>query len=150
MTKVNFTRGLIGAAVLLVVGLGVARLQAQKAPESDSAAEIKRGRYLVEEVAKCAECHTPRNANGDLAADQWLQGATIWIRPIAPIKNWAEKAPPLAGLPSLSQEEAERVLEKGTGPQGEALRPPMHIYHMSHEDAKAIVAYLESLPPSRH
>ncbi len=150
MTKVNFTRGLIGAAVLLVVGLGVARSQAQKAPESDSAAEIKRGRYLVEEVAKCAECHTPRNANGDLAADQWLQGATIWIRPIAPIKNWAEKAPPLAGLPSLSEEEAERVLEKGTGPQGEALRPPMHIYHMSHEDAKAIVAYLESLPPARH
>jgi hypothetical protein len=46
----------------------------------------------------------------------------------------------------LTEEEAERVLEKGTGPQGEVLRPPMHIYHMKHEDAKAIVAYLSSLP----
>jgi hypothetical protein len=35
---------------------------------------------------------------------------------------------------------------KGTGPQGEVLRPPMHIYHMKHEDAKAIIAYLNSLP----
>lgn len=135
---------------LLLLGMGVAKSQAQKTAESDSAAEIKRGRYLVEEVAKCAECHTPRNANGDLESDQWLQGATIWIRPIAPIKNWAEKAPPLAGFPSLSEEEGERVLEKGTGPQGEVLRPPMHIYHMTHEDAKAIIAYLKSLPPPKH
>jgi hypothetical protein len=28
--------------------------------------EIERGRYLVEEVAKCPECHTPRNARGEL------------------------------------------------------------------------------------
>ncbi len=146
----NFVQRAGFVVALLLLGIGVAKSQAQKTAESDSAAEIKRGRYIVEEVAKCAECHTPRNANGDLESDQWLQGATIWIRPVAPIKNWAEKAPPLAGLPSLSEEEAERVLEKGTGPQGEALRPPMHIYHMSHEDAKAIIAYLKSLPPAKH
>jgi hypothetical protein len=51
--------------------------------------------------------------------------------------------PPIAGLPGLSVEQAERVLEKGIGPQGEVLRPPMHIYHMKHADAKAIIAYLK-------
>jgi mono/diheme cytochrome c family protein len=110
--------------------------------------EIDRGRYLVEEVAKCPECHTPRNDRGELRQDAWLNGATIWIRPVAPIPNWADHVPALAGLPSFTEEQGERILEKGTGPEGEQLRPPMHIYHMKHEDAKAIIAYLKSLPRS--
>jgi mono/diheme cytochrome c family protein len=110
--------------------------------------EIERGRYLVEEVAKCPECHTPRNERGELRHDAWLAGAPIWIRPVAPIPNWADHAPALAGWPSFTEEQGERVLEKGTGPEGEELRPPMHIYHMKHEDAKAIIAYLKSLPRS--
>ncbi|MGB9473595.1 MAG: hypothetical protein WCE87_00840 [Candidatus Udaeobacter sp.] len=110
--------------------------------------EVERGRYLVEEVAKCPECHTPRNERGELRQDAWLAGAPIWIRPVAPISNWADHAPALAGLPSFTEEQAERVLEKGTGPEGEELRPPMHIYHMKHEDARAIIAYLKSVPRS--
>lgn len=113
-------------------------------------ADIERGRYLVEEVAKCPECHTPRLAGGQLDNGAWLQGAPIWITPVKPIANWAQNAPPIAGLPGLTQEEAERVLEKGIGPEGEDLRPPMHIYHMTHEDAKAIIAYLNSLPRRQH
>ena len=85
----------------------------QGKPASDKS-EIERGRYLVEEVAKCVECHTPRDPNGDLKHDAWLQGAPIWITPVKPIRNWAD--------------------------------PPMHIFHMKHEDAKAIMAYLKSLP----
>jgi hypothetical protein len=46
----------------------------------------------------------------------------------------------------MTDQQAERVLEEGMGPEGEALRPPMHIYHMHREDAKAIIAYLKSLP----
>ena len=112
--------------------------------------EIDRGRYLVEEVAKCGECHTPRDAKGELDQQSWLQGGSIWIEPVRPIQNWADRVPPIAGLPGLSVEQAERVLEKGIGPQGEALRPPMHIYHMKHADAKAIIAYLNSLRRPDH
>ena len=108
--------------------------------------EVERGRYLVEEVAKCPECHTPRNERGELRRDAWLRGAPIWIKPVAPISNWADHAPALAGFPSFTEEQGERILEKGTGPEGEELRPPMHIYHMNHADAKAIIAYLKSLP----
>jgi mono/diheme cytochrome c family protein len=111
---------------------------------------IARGKYLVEEVAKCPECHTPRDAGGNLEGQAWLQGAPIWITPVRPIKNWADNAPPLAGLPSFRDEQVFRVLEKGEGPEGEVLRPPMHIYHMHHEDAQAIVAYLKSLPVKVH
>jgi mono/diheme cytochrome c family protein len=112
--------------------------------------EIERGRYLVEEVAKCAECHTPRDSSGQLDHEAWLQGAPIWIRPVQPIQNWADHVPALAGLPSFTDEQMERVLEKGVGPEGEVLRPPMHTYHMVPEDAKAIIAYLKSLPLQKH
>jgi mono/diheme cytochrome c family protein len=118
----------------------------QSAPLAGS--DVERGKYLVENVAMCGECHTPRNARGNLKYDAWLQGASTWIRPVAPIQPWADSAPPLAGMPSFTDEQFATILEKGTGPEGEALRPPMHIYHMHHEDAKAIIAYLKSLPPA--
>ena len=135
----------VSAVAVGLAWLTVSGSASQGKPAADKS-EIERGRYLVEEVAKCTECHTPREANGDLKQDAWLQGAPIWIMPVKPIRNWADQAPPLAGLPSFTEEQGERVLEKGTGPQGEALRPPMHIYHMKHEDAKAIMEYLKSLP----
>ena len=69
---------------------------------------------------------------------------------VKPIKNWADRAPAIAGLPGITQQEAERILEQGTGQEGEALRPPMHIYHMTRADAKAIIAYLNSLPMPKH
>ena len=119
-------------------------------PGPPTKGEIERGRYLVEEVAKCPECHTPRKPNGELDAAAWLRGAPIWIKPIAAIPNWADNAPALAGLPSFTEAQAEKVLEEGTGPNGEDLRPPMHIYHMAPADARAIVAYLKSLPAEVH
>jgi mono/diheme cytochrome c family protein len=125
---------------------------AQHAATSQSASavggDVERGRYLVENVAMCVECHTPRNARGELKTDAWLHGASTWIRPVAPIQPWADTAPPLAGLPSFTDEQFATILEKGTGPEGEVLRPPMHIYHMHHEDVKAILAYLKTLPAS--
>src|SRR5258707_12300532 len=113
-------------------------------------AEVGRGRYLVEEVAKCPECHTPRKPNGELDATAWLRGAPIWIKPVAAIPNWADHAPALAGLPSLTEAQAEKILEDGTGPNGEELRPPMQIYHRAPADARASVAYLKLLPAEVH
>lgn len=111
--------------------------------------DIERGKYLVEQVALCGECHTPRDADGTLDDAQWLQGATIWIKPVHTTLDWAEWAPRLAGLPSFTDDQAEQILEQGTGPNGAPLRPPMHIYHLNHADALAIIAYLRSLskPP---
>ena len=142
-------RGL-AAMVILVVLLFAASWHKSQAsvPQESRKEEIERGRYLVEEVAKCAECHTPRDSQGNLVRGRWLQGAPVWIMPVRRDRNWAERVPPLAGFPSLTEEQGESVLEKGTGPNGEPLRPPMHIYHLRHEDARAIIAYLRSLPQS--
>jgi mono/diheme cytochrome c family protein len=134
----------------MVVGSSNAFQKRFALPAPPTKAEIEKGRYLVEEIAKCPECHTPRKPDGELDSAAWLRGAPIWIRPVAPIPNWAENVPALAGLGSFTEAQVERVLEDGTGPNGEALRPPMHIYHMAPPDAQAIAAYLKSLPAEVH
>jgi mono/diheme cytochrome c family protein len=130
----------------MVVGSSSAFQKRFALPAPPTKAEIEQGRYLVEEIAKCQECHTPRKPDGKLDNAAWLRGAPIWIRPVVPMPNWAENAPALAGLPGLTEAQVERVLEDGTRPNGEPLRPPMCIYHMAPADARAIAAYLKSLP----
>jgi mono/diheme cytochrome c family protein len=122
---------------------GLAASRASAAPEQPP---LERGRYLVEEVAQCGECHSPRDANGQPDHSRWLQGAPIWIVPVRHNPNWAERAPALAGFPSFTEEQGEKVLEQGVGPDGLPLRPPMHNYHLKHEDAVAIIGYLKTLP----
>jgi mono/diheme cytochrome c family protein len=136
---------------LLVISLILMQLGSRSAQHAAGKDDVQRGRYLVEEVAKCTECHTPRDQNNQLDHDRWLQGSSIWIQPVHPMPDWAEFAPPLAGLPGLTDEQAERVLEMGEGAGGTPIQPPMHIYHLNHADAESIVAYLRSLPaPNVH
>jgi mono/diheme cytochrome c family protein len=140
---------LVGAFLLflfLAARFSVVISGAQTSQPRAADTQVARGRYLVEEVAKCAECHTPRDSNFELDRSRWLQGASIWIQPVHPVANWAQFAPTLAGLPSMSDAQVERVLEKGQGANGGTIEPPMHIYHMTHADAQAIIAYLRSLP----
>jgi mono/diheme cytochrome c family protein len=106
--------------------------------------EIERGRYLVEEVARCTDCHTPRDSNGALDRSRWLQGAPIWIMPTRSKEAWATQAPALASFP-YSDQQAQDILERGIGTNGIPIQPPMHSYHLHHADAVAIIAYLRSL-----
>jgi mono/diheme cytochrome c family protein len=135
-------------AAAVVAGLGITAA-AQKAPAPAAGGQVERGRYLVEGVGMCGECHSPRDSEGQLDHSRWLQGAPMWFSPTVMQPDWAYRAPALAGLPSFTDADMTMVLEKGLQPNGLAIRPPMHVYHMNHEDAMAIVAYLRSLPPQK-
>ncbi len=141
--------------ILLAAGVAASNLlsrESSAAPPQKSAAAaaaqspVERGKYLVEDVAMCQECHTPRDSNGELDHSRWLEGAPIWIMPVHATSNWAMRAPGLAGFQGFTDEQGEMVLEKGLDPNGLAIQPPMHIYHMNHADAQAIIAYLRALP----
>ena len=114
---------------------------------------VARGKYLVERVAMCADCHSPRGAGGQLDRAQWLHGTQLDFKPVNPMPNWAEYAPPLAGFggrgSGWTEEQAIKLLETGLAPHGKPLRPPMPMYQMSREDAAAVIAYLKSLPRPR-
>lgn len=136
-------------AFLVLLSLAFAAVSSTIEPQRQTpepSSDVERGKYLVEEIAKCTECHTPRDKNNQLERDRWLQGAPIWIQPVIKTNNWADNAPMLAGLSNYTDEQVQRVLEKGEGAGGAPIQPPMHIYHMKHSDAAAIIAYLRSLP----
>jgi hypothetical protein len=110
--------------------------------------DIARGKYLVEEVAMCQECHTPRDASGALDFHQWLKGGAVFLQPVMPISDWASRVPALSGLPGWTDPDFLYFLENGQRRTGEVPKPPMKRYKLSHEDAVAILAYLRSLTTS--
>lgn len=109
-------------------------------------ATIERGRYLVHEVAHCVDCHTPRDSRGQLLTDRMLTGAPIPLRGPQWSDDWAFQSASLAGLGNYETAFIIRLLTKGQRFDGSRPRPPMPVFHLTDEDAEAVVAYLQSLP----
>jgi mono/diheme cytochrome c family protein len=132
--------------VMLVLCLAVSLSAQSKSASSDSSA-IARGKYLVASAAPCQDCHSPRNEKGEFLRDKWLQGAPILFKPTIPMPDWAEFAPPIAGLPGWKEADAVKFMMTGIDGQGQGRRPPMPPFRFNRADATAIVKYLKSLQP---
>jgi mono/diheme cytochrome c family protein len=50
---------------------------ALSAQTSDRTELIARGRYLVDNVVGCADCHSPRNERGEFIKEKWLMGSPL-------------------------------------------------------------------------
>lgn len=111
---------------------------------ADDPAQIERGRYLANDVAKCVECHTPRDANGVLQQGQLFRGAPVPVRPPSWSPGWAIRAPYISG--GAVDAIIVPVLTTGRRPTGEVPQRPMPNFKMTQEDAEAVAAYLRSLP----
>lgn len=127
---------------MAALAVTTAPLTAAPAPEI----ALLRGRYLVERVIGCADCHSPRDQTGQFVTDQWLGGATLPFAPTVPMPAWAPHAPAIAGLPTLSDRDAVHLLMNGRKPDGTMPRPPMPAFRLTEDDARAVVSYLRSLP----
>lgn len=110
---------------------------------SDDPSE-QRGRYLVEALAHCAECHTPRDALGGLDRSRWMQGA--------PDPAGTGRIP---GLTSdqldWSDEDLIVYFETGLTPDYDSVSGDMalvvdNLAKLPRSDLAAIVAYLKALP----
>jgi mono/diheme cytochrome c family protein len=137
------------ASVLTNTAVGQTQRVAANVEKSNgkNEAEIARGKYLVEGVAMCGMCHTPRQSSGALDMSRWLEGASVWLRPTPREPNEPQIAPRLAGTPPGSDEELITLLTTGMW-RGGHLRAPMPQFRMSREDAESVVAYLRSLGAS--
>jgi mono/diheme cytochrome c family protein len=118
---------------------------ADAAPMAADGAHVERGRYLVEGVAMCGQCHTPRNESGELLMNQWLKGAPVPVTTPDGYAKWAYKAPRIAGLPQHTSEQFVTLMTTGINRDGKPPLSPMPPFRMSKEDAEAIEAYLRSL-----
>jgi mono/diheme cytochrome c family protein len=136
---------------LLVVGraqlvLGQEIKQSQAASKTrDEAKLIARGKYIVEGLAACGDCHTPRNRDGDIDRSKWLAGAPVFYEPAQSVPGWSISAPRIAGIPPGRDAEVITLLTTSVWRDGKTPRPPMPRFHMTREDAEAVVAYLKSL-----
>jgi hypothetical protein len=102
------------------------------------------GRYIVEHVAMCVECHSGRDSRGAILESERFLGAPIPFAPPWP-NDWAMRAPRNRGLPGYTDEEAMRLLTQGAiGRHGEHLRPPMPRFRMNAQDAADVIAFMRS------
>lgn len=131
-------------ALLLAGNAGLSQTSSNAVPDNS----ISRGRYLVERVALCADCHSQRDWKGKQDRDRWLRGAQLDFKPARMMMPWAAVAPDIAGLPSFETDEpAVKFFETGVRPDGKSSKPPMPQYRLERADAEAVVAYLRSLKP---
>ena len=115
---------------------------------------LERGRYLVEHVSLCGDCHTPRNSIGVPNQSFYMAGASQKIGPLG------EAVPNITpdketGIGEWKREDIVEVLLTGTKPdldniQGlmyEVIQGTPHGYKdMKKDDALAIADYLKSIP----
>jgi cytochrome c2 len=113
-------------------------------------AQVERGKYLVEEVARCQECHTPKTESGDFDRTKWMKGTTLIGVPSSPVPDWHQKSPDISSTSALwtrwGQDGLSKFLQTAKNPRGGKAGPPMPAYMMKADDADAIVAYLKTLP----
>ena len=126
-------------SLVLVAGLAFAQVA-----KSDGGA-VARGKYIVEGVARCSQCHTPVDAKGERDRGQWLMGGPVQIEPTYRSPNWAVRAPRIAGGPPGTDQDFVRLMTTGVSRLGKELDPPMPQFRLTREDAEAVLAYLKSL-----
>jgi mono/diheme cytochrome c family protein len=132
--------------MLAVVAAAQATKHTHPAPAS-KAAQIAAGKYLVENVAMCSTCHTPRLPDGNFDTSKMLMGGQLPFK-VPTTGRWAKDAPRIAGLRRWEDDEIVILLTTGKLETGLPMRKPMPQFHMSESDARAVVAYLRSLSPT--
>lgn len=133
--------------VALALAISCVPTQGQQANKTVAAptADLARGKYLVENVAMCVQCHTPRNGGGTLDRSRLLQGAPVIWAPANGDPNWPLTAPRIGGIPPASDADMIKLLTTGVWITGQPLRLPMMPFRMNEADAKAVIAYLKSV-----
>jgi mono/diheme cytochrome c family protein len=115
-------------------------------PDQTKSAEWNRGRYLVEGVAHCGVCHTPKNMFGADRRGRKFGGGLVQGM-FAPRLDGAERS----GLKSWSVEDITEYLQSGRNARSHAGQPMSEVVvnstsKMSDADVRAIAVYLKSLP----
>jgi mono/diheme cytochrome c family protein len=161
-TFLKIVAGVVLAVIALLAG-AVTWLTVRK-PESRpastekveaSAAQLARGKYVVEHVADCLGCHSDHVLKYGIPVKPGTEGQgglvfdkNVGFPGVVAAQNITSDAD--FGLGRWTDGEIIRAMREGVDRNGEALFPMMpyqHFRSMSDDDANAVVAYLRTLKP---
>lgn len=134
-------KGLQYAVLPCVFGLAAAT-------GANAESRLERGRYLMQSIVACGNCHTPQGPDGPMSGMELAGGLKIEDKPFTAI---ASNITPdrETGIGKWTDAQIITAIREGRRPDGSIIGPPMPIglYRgMSDNEARAIVACLRSLP----
>jgi cytochrome c553 len=154
----------VGILLLLLVSAGAAFVvskPSKREPTNEvverTPARLERGKYLVESVLMCLECHSDRQLNrfGFPFVEQGKGsgGKVCWDEAMG-LHGFRLCAPnitpdPETGLGNWTDGEIMRAVREGVNKSGKALFPVMpytEYRSLSDEDMNSVVAYLRTIP----
>ena len=116
------------------------------APDASKSQELNRGAYLVQALAHCGECHTPRNFLGVSKKNRFLAGGK------GPDNKDIPNITPTR-LKNMSDSDLLQYLQTGLTADGDVAAEPMSevitntLAKLSDPDIKALMGYLRTLLP---
>lgn len=144
----NRSRRLLQVAALVLFTAGTA-----------TADPVERGRYLVDTILACGNCHTPKDAEGRPVAAKALSGGGIALD-LPPFAGTASNITPdlETGIGRWSDDEIRQAITRGERPAhgrlaGQPLGLPMWVNFykaLLPADLDAVVAYLRTVAPVRN
>jgi mono/diheme cytochrome c family protein len=132
------------AIALVVLLVAAASASAQSA--------VERGKYLVEVLGACGNCHTPKGPSGEIRAKH-LAGGFVIEEPFGAAVTPNITPDRETGIGGWTDEEIIRAIREGKRKDGRTLGPPMPYYlyrQLSDTDVRAMVAYLRTVKPVRN
>jgi mono/diheme cytochrome c family protein len=149
----------ISQALGPLVLLGALLVTTSDAGAQAPGARVERGRYLVESILGCGNCHTPKTAEGEPIASRNLSGGGLTFS-VPPFAGAASNITPDhdTGIGAWSDEDIKRAIVEGRRPNhGRLANTELAVVMatsffkaLTPSDLDAVVAYLRSIPAIRH
>lgn len=167
MMRVSRVLGTAVAVLLIVVAAALSFLALRKPKSRPASAEtiertparLARGEYLANHVAGCIDCHSDAWTDrfglpvkrGTEGQGGFVFDEKLGVPGVVQAQNITSD--PETGLGRWTDGEVLRAIREGVDREGKALFPQMpylNFRSMSDEDARAVVAWVRTLPPIRN
>lgn len=114
---------------------------------------LARGKYLMDSMVACANCHAAQGNTGQPLFGASLSGGLAFIDPAFQVYA-ANITPDIeTGIGTWTDDQLKKAIREGIRPDGSVIGPPMPIpfyRHISDADLDAIVVYLRAQPAVRN
>jgi mono/diheme cytochrome c family protein len=110
---------------------------------------VERGKYLMDGIVACGNCHIPRDEKGQLQRAKGLSGGFLLDVPEFKIYTSNITPDPETGIGKWTDAQLARAIREGVRPDKSVIGPPMPIEfyrHLADDDLVAIIAYLRAQP----